>query len=263
MRDLQREILNQVATGKITAEEAAARLESLDATEPAPRAALPASPEKALARAGETRRIKVTSQIGSTEIVGDPTVDFAIADGPHRARQDGDMMVIEQAGFDDLDHFTFNSSDRKLVINGVDIGRRKLRVRVNPDLPLAASVNAGSLRIEGVHGPITGEVLAGNCRIAGFSAPLDLTIQAGNLTASGRLDTASSNIRCEMGNVTINLERGSSVRVTARTTMGKVAIDVDGKEPVVLGHGGKEVTVGAGRGSLDIDCTMGNVRVSA
>ena len=212
---MQREILNQVATGKITAAEGAARLESLEATEPA----LPAAPETVVARSGDTRRIKVTSQIGSTEIVGDPTVDFAIAEGPHRARQDGDTMVIEQAGFDDNDHFTFSSNDRKLVINGVDIARRKLRVRVNPDLPLSTSVNAGSLRIEGVRGPITGEVLAGNCKIAGFAAPLDMTIQAGNLSASGRLDAAASKIRCEMGNVTINLEPGSSVRVTARTTM--------------------------------------------
>ena len=214
MRDMQREILNQVAAGKISAAEGAARLESLDATEPAAPAALPASPETALARSGETRRIKVTSQIGSTEIVGDPTVDFAVAEGPHRARQEGETMVIEQAGFDDNDHFVFGDGDRKLVINGIDVARRKLRVRVNPDLPLAASVNAGSLRIEGVHGPISGEVLAGNCKIAGFTAPLDLTIQAGNLSASGRLDAASSKIRCEMGNVTMNLERGSSCRVT-------------------------------------------------
>jgi len=263
MRDMQREILNQVASGKITAAEGAARLESLDVTESVPAPALPTPTESDLARSAGTRRIKVTSQIGSTEIVGDPTVDFAVAEGPHRARQDGDTMVIEQAGFDDTNTFTFNSNDRRLVINGIDINRRKLRVRVNPDLPLAVSVNAGSLRVEGVHGPITGEVLAGNCRIAGFVGPLDVTIQAGNLTAVGLLDNTASKIRCEMGNVTMNLEQGSSCRVTARTTMGKVAIDVDGKEPVVLGQGGKEVTIGSGRGSLDIDCTMGNVRVSA
>src|SRR6185312_239720 len=262
MKDMQREILNQVATGKITAAEGAARLESLDATEAPDPAALPA-PAETLARSGDTRRIKVISQIGSTEIVGDPTVDFAVAEGPHRARQDGDTMVIEQAGFDDSNTFTFNSNDRRLVINGVDVSRRKLRVRVNPELPLTTTVNAGSLRIEGVRGPISGEILAGNCKIAGFSGPLDLTIQAGNLTAAGLLDNSTSKIRCEMGNVTMNLDRGSSCRVTARTTMGKVAIDVDGKEPVVLGSSGKEVTIGSGRGSLDIDCTMGNVRVSA
>ncbi len=66
-----------------------------------------------------------------------------------------------------------------------------------------------------------------------------------------------------MGNVTINLEKGSSVRVTARTTMGKVAVESGGGEPMILGQSGKEVTVGSGAGSLDIECTMGNVRVTA
>jgi hypothetical protein len=65
-----------------------------------------------------------------------------------------------------------------------------------------------------------------------------------------------------MGNVVINLEKGSSVKVTARTTMGKVAVDAKG-EQTVLGQSGREVTVGAGAATLDIECTMGNVRVSA
>src|SRR2546428_404122 len=80
---------------------------------------------------------------------------------------------------------------------------------------------------------------------------------------SGRLDGGACKVRCEMGNVTINLEKGSSVKVTARTTMGKVAVDSGGAEPMFLGQSGKEVTVGTGEGTLDIDCTMGNVRVSA
>lgn len=260
MKDLQREIVNQVASGKITAEEGAARLESLEATEPA--VAAPAA--LAFASGSEARRIKVVSQIASTEIVGDPSVAYAVAEGPHRARQDGDTMVIEHAALDDSDQFSFGpGGSRRIVINGIDFGRRKLKVRMNPELALVATVNAGQLRVEGVHGPISGEVLAGSCRIAGFAAPLDLTIQAGNLSASGKLDAGSSKVRCEMGNVTINLETGSSVRVTAHTTLGKVAIDTDGKEPVVLGQSGKEVTVGTGKGLLDIDCTMGNVRVSA
>jgi hypothetical protein len=44
--------------------------------------------------------------------------------------------------------------------------------------------------------------------------------------------------------------------------MGKVAVDAKG-EQTVLGQSGREVTVGAGAASLDIECTMGNVRISA
>lgn len=261
MKDQQREILNQVVAGKITAEEAAARLESLESTE----TALAAKPDDPGASGSTTtRRIRVVTQIGSTEIVGDPSVTYVVAEGQHRARQDGDTMVVEHAPLDDSDHFTFGTGEqRRFQINGMDFGHRKLKVRMNPGLALFASTNAGSLRIEGVQGPITAEVLAGNCKISGFAAPLDLTIQAGGLSASGRLNEGASRVRCEMGNVTINLEKGSSVKVTARTTMGKVAVDSNGGEPVMLGQTGKDVTVGSGKATLDIECTMGNVRVSA
>jgi hypothetical protein len=262
MKDLQREIVNQVASGKISAEEGAARLESLEAVEATSQAGSAGSPRPTPAGVA-TNRVRVTSVIGAAEIVGDPSVTYAVAEGPHRARQDGDTMVFEQGQFDENDHFSFGNGDRRIAINSMDIGRRKLKVRMNPHLALSVQVNAGSLRIEGVHGPISGDVLAGSCRISDFEAPVDLSIQAGNLTASGRLDSGASKVRCEMGNVTINLEKGSSVKVTAHTTMGKVAVDSGGGEPMFLGQSGKEVTVGSGAGSLDIDCTMGNVRVSA
>jgi hypothetical protein len=259
MKDLQREIVNQVASGKISAEEGAARLESLESVEaPHPAASVAATD----ATVAGTRRVRVASAIGSAEIVGDRSVAYAVADGPHRVRQDGDTMVIEHGPFDE-DHFTFSRGDRSARINSMDLGHRKLKVRMNPDLALTAQLNAGSLRIEGVHGAITGEVLAGSCRISDFASPMNLSIQAGNLSASGRLTEGVSKVRCEMGNVIINLEKGSSVRVTARTTMGKVAVDSGGGEPINLGQSGKDVTIGSGAGSLEIECTMGNVRVSA
>jgi hypothetical protein len=262
VKDLQREILSQVAAGKITAEEGASRLESLDAAKtPAPAEAAPARATQA--GISETRRIKVVSQFGTAEIVGDPSVAYVVADGPHRARQDGDTMIIDHLPFDESDNFTFSRGDRRIVNNSVDLHRRSLSVRMNPQLALLASVQAGSVRIEGVQGPIDGEVQAGNCRISGFRGPLNFVIQAGNLSASGRLDGGASKVRCEMGSVKVHLEKGSSVRVTARTTLGKLSIDTAGSDQIILGQGGKDVTVGAGSGSLDIECTMGNVRVSA
>ena len=262
MKDLQREIIDQVASGKISPEEGAARLESLESAEaPTPAHLVDTIPTGSAPDALTTRKVRVASVVGTAEIVGDPSVAYAVAEGPHRARQDGDTMIIEQGPLGEDDHFSFSRSDRRGVMDSIDFGRRKIKVRMNPDLALAVQVNAGSLRIEGVHGPISSEVLAGQCRISDFSSSLDLAVQAGNVIASGRLDKGASKVRCEMGNVVINLEKGSSVKVTARTTMGKVAVDAKG-EQTVLGQSGREVTVGAGAASLDIECTMGNVRIS-
>lgn len=263
MKDLQREIINQVASGKISPEEGAARLESLDSAETAtPIRPVDTIAPESTAAAPITRKVRVASVVGTAEIVGDPSVAYAVAEGPHRVRQDGDTMVIEQGPLGEDDHFSFSRSDRRGVMDSIDFGRRRIKVRMNPELALTVQVNAGSLRIEGVHGPISGEVLAGQCRISDFSSPLDLAVQAGNVSASGRLDKGASKVRCEMGNVSINLEQGSSVKVTAHTTMGKVAVDARG-EQTVLGQSGREVVVGAGAARLDIECTMGNVRISA
>jgi hypothetical protein len=262
VKDIRREILSQVAAGTITAEEGAARLESLDSTESEPSTSSAPAPLVAPTAAADTRRIKVVSQIGSAEIVGDPSVAFVVADGPHTARQDGDTMVICHAPFEESDHFTFGRGERRITVNGLDFHKRKLTVRMNPKLALFASVQAGSVRIEGVQGPIDGEVQAGNCQISGFRGPLDFVIQMGNLSASGRLDAGASKVRCEMGSVKINLEKGSSVRVTARTTLGKVSVEGEGTDQVAVGQTSKDVTIGSGAGTLDVECTMGNVRVS-
>src|SRR5579872_5217362 len=96
MKDLQREILSQVAGGQITAAEGAARLESLEAP-PEPVTATAAPPAPVLPAASATRQVRVVSQLGSAEIVGDASVAFAVAEGPHRARQEGDTMVIEHS----------------------------------------------------------------------------------------------------------------------------------------------------------------------
>ena len=125
MQDLQREILNQVASGQISAAEGAARLEALAAGPPASPAVATALPP-ATPAAASARAVKVISLLGSASIVADPSVAVAIAEGPHRARTDGDTLVIEHAGLDEgNDTFTFGGASR-VVVAGPDFQRRLL-----------------------------------------------------------------------------------------------------------------------------------------
>ncbi len=265
MQDKRREILSRVASGTLTAEEGAAQLDSLDAetaaAEPEPNKSQATPPSLPASPAG--RQARVISQFGSAEIVGDPSVTFAIAEGPHRARQEGDTMVFEHEPFDDADTFTFGQGDRRVAVNSFNFHHRKLTVRMNPDLALVATVQAGNMIVNGVHGPITGDVQAGNCRVTDFKGVLNLVVQAGNVTASGRLDSGASKIRCEMGSVKVNLEKGSSVRITARSTMGKVAIESANDQRDPAARTGRDVIIGSGAGTIDVQCTMGSVKVTA
>jgi hypothetical protein len=264
MEDKKREILNQVAAGTISAVDGAARLEALSSGAEAASGTGTATLAAPAPSASDTKFVKVMSVLGTAEIVGDPSVAFAVADGPHKARQEGDAMIIEHTPFDEHQTFYFGHGDRRAVVGGLDFsGKRHLTVRMNPDLPLIANVQAGNVRIVGVRGPIKAEVQAGNCKVADFVSPLNLVVQAGNVTASGCLDSGDSKIRCEMGSVKLNLEEGSSVRITARSTMGQVVVEGDAGRRVIAGRGGRDVTIGGGAATLDIECTMGSVKLSA
>ena len=241
MKDLQREILHEVASGTISAEEGASRLEALESTPP--------PPSRPGVQAPELRQVRVVSRFGNAHVIGDPSVAFAVADGPHNARQEGDTMVIEQSPLTDDTSFEFNRPYARVSVPGFDFNR-KLTVRMNPSLALRTTVQAGNLAIEGIKGPVTSDVQAGNCSVLGFAGPINLSVAAGSLQANGRLDGGSSSIRCQMGEVKLKLDRTSNVRITAHSTMGKVAVEgTDGG------------VVGAGAGTLDIGCTMGDVTV--
>jgi len=242
MKDLQREILGQVAAGRITAEEGAARLEALESG--------PHSGTAPTAPAGP-RQVKLVSRFGNTDVIGDPTVSLAVADGPHRIRQDGDTMLIEQSIFSE-GSFEFT---RRMGRSGLDSFGRNLTIRMNPTLPLFAKVQAGNVKIDGIHGRITGEIQAGNCVVNDFRAPINLSVVAGNVDASGKLDSGASSISCRVGEVKVTLARTSSVRIKARNTMGEVALG-DG-----VSADGNDAKVGSGTGTLEIECTMGSVRV--
>src|SRR5215472_3930908 len=255
MSDDRKAVLERVARGELSPAEGAALLEEIEAqAAPSSSAQDPrdwaadwtrdtawTAPPPPPASGERAARVRIVRAIGTADIVGDPTVHEAVAEGPHVARRKGDTVVIE-------------GEEDPFGMPGFHFGDMvPLRVRVNPDLPLEVESQAGKLTIRGVHAPIRAEVQAGSTDIVDFRGPLDLSVQAGSVRARGRLDYGASRIRCEAGGVRIRLERGSSVRVSARTTLGKVQFDNDGSEPWVIG---------GGEGTPDISATMGSVRVT-
>jgi hypothetical protein len=277
MQDERKAVLERVARGELSPTEAAALLDDLEEREAPPEAdprdwaagwARPdggVPPQVPPPPAGDAAsRVRVLRPLGTADIIGDPSVREAVAEGPHVARREGETLVIQ--GHDDWFgtmpgwEFNWNGPGRRgrhrrlrhhHRLGWEDIA--PLRVRVNPDLPLEIESRAGRLRVRGVHGPIRCSVQAGEADIVDFRSPLDLSVQAGSLTARGRLDGGASRIRCDAGSVRVLLERGSSVRVSAHTMLGKVSFgQADARSPW---------TIGAGEGTLDIDGTMGHIRV--
>lgn len=272
--EARREILSAVARGDLSPTEAADRLHEIDNPPPEERsyAAPPPPPAHQRPPGDRAERIRVEAGLRGIEIIGDPTVNEAIAEGPHEARRDGDTLIIETTTDDDLRStaFSFASVGR----HGMRIKTRSGRppgigrnpglvVRMNPDLPLDAWVEAGALTTRGVHGPIRAHVAAGSARIDGFESPIDVEVAAGGLKARGRLDHGESRIRCDAGSVKIHLERGSSVRVTGESHLGKVSMDREEFGSKGLLNDTRTMTIGGGEGRLDIEVSLGSVKLTS
>lgn len=252
MSDTLREILERVARGEVTPEQAASELERLSE----PPAAEPAPSEP-------VARVRLVGAFRTATITGDPSVREAVVDGPHVVSRDGETMVIRgDPVADDGGGFTFSRSDRPRVVLGLGSRPTPLAVRMNPDLPLDVQLAAGTLAIQDVKGPIKADVSAGACKIDGTEGPLDISVAAGSLQASARLASGASRIRCEAGLVKVQLAKGSSVKIVARAGLGKISLP-GASRSFSLGGPPAEAVVGAGDASLDIETSMGVVQVGA
>lgn len=304
----RRKILRHVADGTLDPTDAAERLAALDrdaetGTDRGDAAGDEEYVEKVVRvrRTGDTgpvRAIRVGGSFRSVEIIGDHSVKEAVAEGPHRARQEGDVLVIDGAMLDDEDGFVFSRGDRshrRVRINVSSNSRpRPLVVRMNPDLDLEARVEAGPLSIDEVHGKIRARVAAGPLRIQGFRSPVDLRVAAGTVKARGRVERGESRIECEAGKVQLHLERGSSVRVRASASLGKVLVGgrararaaakagarAEARRAMRFGDEGfdlsnlhstlsgmfadsEEIIIGGGRGDMEVIVAMGAADITA
>jgi hypothetical protein len=245
MADTKHEILSQVARGELSPEEAEARLAELDQQQAG------GSVATAAEAAGLIRIVRIA---GAAEIIGDPSVKEAVADGPHEVHRDGRALVIESRP-DRGDGYVFGPFSF-----GTDL-HRKLTVRMNPDLPLEAEIQAGSLRVSGVREAVKADVQAGSARIDGFQKQVDITVQAGSVNASGKLTSGASRVACDAGSVRVALDPASSVRIHAHTSLGRISLPGQQSRSSIGGEH-LEATLGAGEGTLEIESSMGSVVVT-
>jgi hypothetical protein len=241
------------------------------------------------------RTIRVEGALRIVEVQGDPSVREAVASGPHSARRDGDVLVIEgQPDFlsdddddddDDEDGDSFfpgarfrfrgpvwSSARAGVVVGGRRHGvhsiqgarRQPLVIRMHPDLALLAHVEAGTLSVRDVKGPIKATVQAGSAKIKGFASPLDLDVSAGSVTARGHLDHGTSRVSCDAGSVKLVLDSTSSVTIDASSNLGKVNLPGAPEGPggiQGLLQSTHQAVVGSGEGELHISVNVGSASV--
>lgn len=252
----RRQVLDDVAAGRLAPEEAIALLDGLEAE--ASHADDGTGPGPTVADAVEVstiRRVRVSSELGHVRVVGDDGVREAIAGEGLTARREGDALVVT----DDRDEVDLGS------FHGTSIGERLRRlgakprtatVRMHPSLALEVVITAGAVSISGVRGPIRANVNLGKLEVTGLAAPFEVALTAGQAVLEGRLTDGTSTLRCELGQARVHLVDGSSVTVGARADLGEVTLP-DGPRR------DDRVVVGAGAGRLDVSTAAGQVVVTA
>ena len=267
-----RALLTEVAEGRLAPDRAAELIAALPAepvTTPVPPAAGAASGGAAAAGTDAVNRVRIAASARPVRVVGDPAVTSVTVDGPHSVRREGGTLRVEagspvgpaaaaQAGSYAYERKTGLSrwlSQATLV--GVP-----MTVRINPALPVDIEVMAASLQVTGLLGPVDFSVTAGSVQLHDCSGPFTGVVRAGSARLEVRPTSGHSSVRVESGSIDLRLQPGSDVRVTGRADLGEIKVrGADGTTRVAQGEALKDVRVGSGASTFDLEVVMGSAKV--
>jgi hypothetical protein len=319
MTDVERAILQAVADGRLTPEEAAAKLaeargEGGAAAEPGgAEVPPPGHPSPGPGGAGEAplRVLRVRAAARPVRVVADATVAEVSVEGHHELHREGEVLTVSahRCGDEGPGGFSFVGPQlgrlaRRAWREQERMWREQQRawrhgerpgpppweqhgpwdwhhqhdwpdwrewqrlveplvVRANPDLEIELDMSAGAATVSGLRRRVVVEVSAGSLTLEDVTGPLDLRAQAAAVRVRGRLSEGASRVRCDAGTVSIVLEPGSDVRVKASCELGRVRLSNEAGDWRGTGVGTREMVVGSGRATLDVEATMGAVDVRA
>ncbi|MDR1432177.1 MAG: hypothetical protein LBI99_08660 [Propionibacteriaceae bacterium] len=197
-------------------------------------------------------RVSVRAVGRKVRIIGDPSVATATAEGPHVLRRNASVLEVSSDGepgpsFDGFSIFRppLNLDEWRSLGLG-----KELFLRVNPRLLVDIEVTGGVLSCTDVRYLGKVRLTAGSAEITGFKEADDVLIQAGAATLKGRVTSGRSRVRCESGQVTVELEDDSNVAIRAESQLGKVTWSPSQGQI-------DEVVLGNGSGRLDVGVVMG------
>ncbi len=256
MSDELRDILNQVATGQISPEDAESALHR------AAGSAEPTEPVEEHPAPEPVRRISVRGSAVRLVIVADPEVDTAIAEGPHRVSHVGDRLTVHS----DLRVGEYEAEAPKSTfatwLSNVNRAGSTLRVRVNPHLPLDVLNVAGSLELAGMQAPTSVGVEAGSAKLHDGAGQLTLSVASGSADVEWQFHGESS-VTTDLGSARLAALPGSDVQITAEATLGLATIRLaDGTTIKATAEGHPPVRAGAGTGRLTASTRLGSLVVS-
>ncbi|MEV6281885.1 hypothetical protein [Kribbella sp. NPDC051770] len=204
------------------------------------------------------QRVTIRAVGRRVRLIGESAITGVAVDGPHVIKRDGSTLAINSEGDMgvSLDGFSMlrNPTDLKAHVNGF---AKELSIRVNPMLEVEVEVTGGSVVAERLPGLTRVRVTAGTAKVHDVDGPIDMLVQAGSAHLDAQVTKGRSRVRIESGAATVNLRRGSDVRVHTESQLGRVtwAGAVNGQS--------KDVEIGRGRAALDVEVLVGSAQITS
>lgn len=258
MDEQLRSLLQRVADGELTPEEAERALrQDPDTAKPGPATSGTDQPDQQ-----PVQRLMIRASAVRLVVVGDPTVDTAIAEGPHRVSHDGDRLTVHS----DLRVGQYEAEAPRSTfaswLGNVNRAGSPLRVRVNPDLPLEVLNVAGSLELSGVRAATSVGVEAGSAKLHDGAGQLTLSVASGSADVEWQF-TGDCSVHTDLGSARLTALPGSDVTITAEATLGLASIRMpDGSTIKASGESHPTARAGAGTGTLAAATRLGSLVVS-
>lgn len=253
-------ILNELAEGKITADEARRRIEELKEVAAAAEEAvrMDAAPEEdpttgdAKVRPGGLERVQIQATGRRVRIEGDSQVATLSVEGQHVLRRTGTVMEINATGEigPRFEGFSLIRPPRtKEHLSDIALGK-ELVVKVNPKLLVDVEITTGGLKVSNLPHLGRVRVTGAGCSIEDAVEVRDLLSQAGGVTVEGPISQGRSKLRVESGTMTVVLKPGANVAVSGETKLGRINWPGESSEV-------DEYVVGNGSAQLKISVVMG------
>jgi hypothetical protein len=259
------DVLARVAAGQLTPAQA---LDLLGPTEPDDEGA-PAMADRPPTAAGGRRprppdydgprRLVLRTSARSIQITTDPSVHEVAIDGDHELHRDGDDLVVENptALEDRTGRYSYASSIARAL---PQLGST-LVIRMNPDLALAAELNAAALKLHGTPAGIRLRLLATSVKFDGYVGSVDIDAAASSIKGVMTL-VGQNRIDCESTSCKLSLSPNSDVTIRSQNQMGKMVLPGAVVKGAITGSESAESVIGQGRGSLAIEATMSSVVIA-
>ncbi len=200
--------------------------------------------------------IRVKLATGHVRIRGDRGVSRVSVRSPYLLRSAGQALIIER-----------NKAQPRLRLSFLRGGsghrrhKERMDLLVNPSIPLEVLMDSGTLHISGVHAPIEAHLGTGSVVVEQVVEPIQLSVRSGNIRIAGRFIQGNSHATADLGNVTVQLDPASDVRVRTSVVLGCSGPDT----PQPLGperHLSSELVIGSGTASLCAESRSGLVSVT-